>query len=126
MTQQEFIERTKIKDESTFKYANDLYMAIPTLDKDAFCADFSMHKKSRIVEELFKVQQDYEVLYHESRRQIGEAVDMLLGKACAYDDIDFYKLAVRLIGQKQVTLRKIEMGLPLWEEDKNYLIMNLK
>ena len=126
MTQQEFIERTGIKDESTFEYANNLYMSITELDKDAFCEDFKKHRESRIVEDLFKVGQDYAVLYHESRRQIGEIIEMLLGKACAYDDTDFYKLAVRLVGQKQVVLCKINMGLPLWDEDKDYLTMNLK
>lgn len=42
------------------------------------------------------------------------------------EDTDFYKQAVKMIGQREVTLRKIKMALPLWEEDMDYITMNLK
>ena len=55
-----------------------------------------------------------------------ELAIFLIGKACAYDDTDFYKEAVRLIGQRAVTVHKVRAGLPLWEEDINYIDNNLK
>ncbi len=50
-----------------------------------------------------------------------ELAEFLVGKACAYEDTDFYREAVKLIGQREVTLMKLRMDLPLWEEDKAYL-----
>lgn len=55
-----------------------------------------------------------------------ELAEFLIGKASAYNDTDFYSAAVKLIGQKQVTLCKIKMGLPLWSEDMQYINDNLK
>ena len=50
-----------------------------------------------------------------------ELAEFLIGKACAYEDTDFYREAVKLIGQREVTLMKLRMDLPLWDEDKAYL-----
>ena len=55
-----------------------------------------------------------------------ELAEFLIGKASAYNDTDFYSAAVKLIGQKQVTLCKIRMELPLWSEDMQYINDNLK
>ena len=55
-----------------------------------------------------------------------ESVEFLLGKADVYKDTDFYKEAVKLIGEKEVVLTKVRMGLPLWEEDMEYISKNLK
>lgn len=57
---------------------------------------------------------------------IEEVAEFLIGKACAYEDTDFYKQAVKLVGQKKVTRMKLEMDLPLWKEDKEYIKENLK
>lgn len=54
-----------------------------------------------------------------------ELAEFLIGKACAYNDTDFYNKAVNLVGQKQVTLYKIKMGLPLWDEDKEFVCLIL-
>ena len=35
-------------------------------------------------------------------------------------------MAVKLIGEKRVVLKTVEMGLPLWEYDNDYIIENLK
>ena len=58
--------------------------------------------------------------------KLSELAEFLIGKACAYDDRDFYNEAIRLIGKKEAVLRKIKMGLPLWEEDIDYINNNLK
>jgi hypothetical protein len=35
-------------------------------------------------------------------------------------------MAVRLIGEQKVVLQTVEMNLPLWEEDKEFIKSNLK
>ena len=55
-----------------------------------------------------------------------ELAELLLGKAEAYDDTDFYNQAVNLIGMKEVISAKLRMDLPLWKEDKAYISENLK
>ena len=57
----------------------------------------------------------------DARQNRTSLAEFLLGKAAAYDDADFYREAVRLIGRKAATLYKIKSGLPLWEEDVKYL-----
>lgn len=52
-------------------------------------------------------------------------VALLIGKSRAYDDTDFRKMAVRLVGEHNVVLKTVEMNLPLWEEDKEYIKRNL-
>lgn len=39
---------------------------------------------------------------------------------------NLYREAVRLIGQREVTLMKLRMDLPLWDEDKQYIEDTLK
>ena len=60
------------------------------------------------------------------KERAGRAAEFLIGKASAYNDTDFYNKAVKLVGQKEVVTRKIKMGLPLWEEDVQYINANLK
>lgn len=50
-----------------------------------------------------------------------ELAEFLLNKACAYEDMDFYCEAVRLVDQREVTCLKLQMDLPLWDEDKGTL-----
>lgn len=59
------------------------------------------------------------------RSNNDDLAEFLIGKASAYNDTDFYKKAVALVGQKEVTLKKLEMGLPLWDDDKEYIKSNL-
>ena len=49
---------------------------------------------------------------------IDNLTDFLIGKAHAYDDTDFRKEAVGLVGEMEVVKRTIELGLPLWDEDR--------
>ena len=55
-----------------------------------------------------------------------ELAEFLLGKACVYQDTDLYNEAVKLIGIKEVIIKKTRLGLPLWEEDLEYITKNLK
>lgn len=52
------------------------------------------------------------------RQRNSDLTDFLIGKAHAYDDTDFRKEAVGLVGEMEVVKRIIELGLPLWDEDR--------
>lgn len=126
MTLQEFTERTLLTpSEEEFKWIHDLYMNTD-LDKDHFCKDFKKHGASSIMKEVHAVAVNFKIRLHDKGIEISELVDFLIGKACSYNDTDFYKQAVKMVGQREVTLRKIKVGLPLWEEDIDYITMNLK
>ena len=51
-----------------------------------------------------------------------EHVRFLLGKAEAYSDRDFRNAAIRLVGERRVVQQKLKDGLPLWEEDSQFLL----
>ena len=57
---------------------------------------------------------------------IENIADYLITKACDYDSSEFYYKAVSLIGQRNVVLRKMELGLPFNTEDHTYIANNLK
>lgn len=126
MTQQEFKDRTGLTPtQEEFNYIHALYMNT-ALDKDEFCKDFKKHGASSIMREVHAVAVNFKLGLEEKNIEISDLVDFLIGKACTYKDPDFYKQAIIMVGQREVTLRKIKMALPLWDEDMDYISMNLK
>lgn len=126
MTQQEFKDRTGLTPtEEEFNYIHALYMNT-VMNKDEFCKDFKKYGASSIMREVHAVAVNFKLSLEEKNNEESELVDFLIGKACAYNDADFYKQAIKMVGQREVTLRKIKMTLPLWEEDMDYINMNLK
>ncbi len=126
MTQKEFTDRTGIvPTPEGFDYIHALYMET-LMDKDKFCKDFKKYGESAIMEEVHVRAVNYRLECDRKQSQMEDLVDFLIGKACAYKDTDFYRQAVKIVGQKEVTRRKLEMDLPLWDEDKEYIKNNLK
>ena len=130
MTQQEFEERTQCAvNAETFAIIDRLYMAT---DKDDFCKEFKeMNDPTsggirRSLQEIgirLGVLEDTNANLKESMRQRNsDLADFLIGKAHAYDDTDFRKEAVRLAGEVEVVKRTIELGLPLWDEDRKVVL----
>lgn len=141
MNRKEFEERTRrlITDEDYILVEN-LYLAAGNMDKDKFCDE--MRRMC-----AYDAANDH-IELHECLKEIGrhvgakdaelsflkrrvervkmELAEFLVGKACAYEDSDFYRQAVVLVGQREVTRMKLEMDLPLWNEDKEYIKENLK
>lgn len=56
------------------------------------------------------------------RKRDNDLADFLIGKAHAYDDTDFRNQAVALVGETDVVKRTIELGLPLWDEDRKHIL----
>ena len=90
----------------------------PILSKDEFCKDFKKHGDSRIIRDVHVRVLNYEMKCERQKEVIDNLTDFLIGKAHAYDDTDFRKEAVGLVGEMEVVKRTIELGLPLWDEDR--------
>lgn len=122
MTQKEFEERTGIKPtEEEFDYIHAVYLNT-SMDKDEFCKDFKRHGDSRIIRDVHVRVLNYEMECERQKNAINELADFLIGKAHAYDDTDFRNQAVKLVGEMDVVKRTIELGLPLWDEDRKVVL----
>lgn len=76
------------------------------------------HGDSRIIRDVHVRVLNYEMKCERQKEVIDNLTDFLIGKAHAYDDTDFRKEAVGLVGEMEVVKRTIELGLPLWDEDR--------
>lgn len=136
MTQKEFEELTRrLITAEDYRLVENLYLAAGNMDKNEFCkemramcaydaANDHIELRQCLKEIGRKVgAQDAELgfLKRTTREKQRELAEFLVGKACAYEDSDFHREAVKLIGQREVTLMKLRMNLPLWDEDKKYL-----
>lgn len=136
MTQKEFEELTRrLITAEDYRLVENLYLAAGNMDKNEFCkemramcaydaANDHIELRQCLKEIGRKVgAQDAELgfLKRTTREKQRELAEFLVGKACAYEDSDFHREAVKLIGQREVTLMKLRMDLPLWDEDKKYL-----
>lgn len=132
MTQKEFEERTKrtVKAEDYF-IIDRLYMAT-NMDKDEFCKEFQEMNNSirpgirqslwEISNRLGALEAQNATLKISMRKRDNDLADFLIGKAHAYDDTDFRNQAVKLVGEVEVVKRTIELGLPLWDEDRKCIL----
>lgn len=132
MTQKEFEERTKrtVKAEDYF-IIERLYMAT-NMDKDEFCKEFQEMNNSirpgirqslrEISNRLGTLEAQNATLKISMRKRDNDLADFLIGKAHAYDDTDFRNQAVKLVGEVEVVKRTIELGLPLWDEDRKCIL----
>ena len=122
MTQKEFEERTGITPTAEeFDYIHAVYMNT-SMGKDVFCKEYKKHGESRIIREVHVRVLNYEMKCKRQKNAINELADFLIGKAHAYDDTDFRNQAVRLVGEIEVVKRTIELGLPLWDEDRKIVL----
>lgn len=136
MTRKEFEDRTRrIITAEDYCLVQNLYMAAGEMDKDEFCKEMramcaydgvnDQIELRRILKEIGRHvgAKDAEIHFLKERIQYKkeELAEFLVGKACAYEDSDFYREVVKLIGQRGVVLMKLRMDLPLWDEDKQFI-----
>lgn len=123
-----------------YRLVENLYIAAGNIDKDGFCKEMRAMCQWDGANDHIELRQclkeigrhvgakDAELSF--LKKTVGnkqrELAEFLVGKACAYEDSDFYWEAVKLIGQREVALMKLRMELPLWDEDKKYLISVLE
>lgn len=134
MTQKEFEERVngKIAPED-YQFIETLYYAARGMDKDRFCEDFTLvlaydgdqvilpESLVQIAQQIQMIDEDNNELKSTLYRRNSNLADILIGKAHAHNDTDLYREAIKLVGRWQAVKRTIEMGLPLWDEDKEYI-----
>lgn len=122
MLRKEFEERTGIKPtEEEFDYIHAVYLNT-SMNKDEFCEDFKKHGDSRITRDVHVRVLNYKMQCERQKNAINELAGFLIGKAHAYDDTDFRNQAVKLVGERAVVRRTIELGLPLWDEDRKCIL----
>lgn len=68
-----------------------------------------------------RIEAENRGLRKDLRTRNEELAEFLIGKAHAYNDTDFRKEAVKLVGQSVAVKMTMDMGLPLWEEDKEFI-----
>lgn len=126
MTPKEFEERTGMTPTAEeFNYINAVYLNT-SMDKDEFCKDFKKHGDSTIIRDIHSRAVNFELMNKQKDDRIDEMVDFLIGKSRAYNDTDFRREAVRLAGEYEVVMKTVNSGLPLWEEDIEYIKRNLQ
>lgn len=122
MTQQEFTEQTGINPTAEeFDYINSVYLNT-SLNKDEFCKDFKKHGDSKIIRDVHVRVLNFVMRCKQQAKIIDTLTDFLIGKAHAYEDTDFRSHAVRIAGEVEVVRRTIELGLPLWDEDRKVVL----
>lgn len=122
MTQKEFEERTGIKPtEEEYAYIHAVYLNT-SMNKDEFCEDFKKHGDSRITRDVHIRVLNYKMKCERQKNAINELAGFLIEEAHAYDDSDFRNQAVKLVGETDVVRRTIELGLPLWDEDRKCIL----
>lgn len=134
MTHQEFEDRTglKVTDEE-YKGIEQMYYAVPNMDKQEFCKRWVQTGNNPLTIELAKqtillngMLEERNNELEDCHSKMEELAWFLIGMAAAYDDIDSYKEAIRIVGHKAAVLHKIKMGYRLWKEDRDYIKNNLK
>ena len=134
MTQQEFQDLTGRKvtvDE--YRSIEKMCYAVPNMDKQEFCQRWRQTGKNPLTIELAKQVILLNGMLEERNNEVDDCHEkmeelawFLIGMAAAYDDIDSYKEAIRIVGHKAAVLHKIKMGYRLWKEDRDYIKNNLK
>lgn len=136
MTQKEFEELTgRVVKPEDYSVIESLYMAAGDMDKKEFCkeikamcaydyADDKIELRQclrEISKHVDRIEAENRGLRKDLRTRNEELAEFLIGKAHAYNDTDFRKEAVKLVGQSAVVKMTMDMGLPLWEEDKELI-----
>lgn len=130
MTQKEFEDRTGLKvDAAEYAAIEKMYMTAGDMDKDEFCKRWRQTGKNPLTVSLANTANALSIQLEKCNKEFNEVkektiehVRFLLGKAHAYEDTDFRREAVRLIGEREVVRLTMEEGYPLWDEDRKYLL----
>lgn len=130
MTQKEFEDRTGLKtDAAEYAAIEKMYMTAGDMDKDEFCKRWRQTGKNLLTVSLANTANALSIQLEKRNKEFNEVkektiehVRFLLGKAHAYEDTDFRREAVRLIGEREVVRLTMEEGYPLWDEDRKYLL----
>ena len=142
MLQKEFEERIgRSVTQEEYVEANAMYMAAGEMDKDEFCREWMQFGQSRLVQCLYntaynlnKALQEQKLMTNECQEMLSDAADAMLeiaddllgGETTENTTQELNKKAWWLVGQKEVTRRKVQKGYRLDDKDRETIINNLK
>lgn len=129
MTLQEFNQLTGLNvTENEFDGINEMYMTVGDMDKATFCKEYKQYGESKLVAELMdrvRMEQENSDDAHKSWRKLFDEreklVDFLLEQSQELSSRALLKKAIDMIGHRYVIRRKIKLGLPLCELDRDYI-----
>lgn len=111
MTKQEFTERTGMTvSAEEYSGIEAIYMAAGDMDKDEFCREYKKCGKSTLPAELAAQIKRLERRIADLRSRNSSMLDIIIAIASEECDQDLYEKAVKLAGQKEVTLRTVRGG----------------
>lgn len=142
MLQKEFEERIgRSVTHEEYVEANAMYMAAGDgMDKDTFCREWLKIGESALVKGLYntaynlnKALQEQQLMTKECQGKLSDAADAMLEIAdanlgCTTEEWtaqELTKKALWLVGQKEVTRRRVEKGYRLDMHDRETIINNL-
>ena len=127
MQKQEFTQKTGIElTDAEYKEVELMYLEAGNMDKDEFCKDYKKHHESTLLATYFRQAENLKSKLDDMRDERSILVDFLLERAQCFGDIELLNNAIELIGHDKVIKRKIRQNLPLWDEDKQYIVDNIK
>ena len=141
MLQKEFEERIgRSVTQEEYVEANAMYMAAGEMDKDEFCREWMQFGQSRLVQCLYntaynlnKALQEQKLMTNECQEMLSDAADAMLeiadglldGETTEHTTQELNMKAWWLVGQKEVTRRKVQNGYRLDDKDRDTIIKNL-
>ena len=127
MQKSEFTQKTGIElTDADYKQVELMYLEAGNMDKDEFCKDYKEHHDSTLLATFFRQAENLKDKLDEMRNERYQMVDFLLDRAQCFGDVELLHKAIQLVGHDKVIKRKLRMDLPLWDEDKKYIIDNIK
>jgi hypothetical protein len=115
--------------ENQYKNIETTYEALPEyIDKMYFVSAISndIGKAINVLSFLGSYISESRDLIVAERRKVESCAYDLINKAHNEDDLQAREIAVRLIGEREAVAYTIKEGLPLWEQDKKFIIELMK
>lgn len=108
-----------------FEDIHRLYICSGNMDKDTFCDDYKLHGTSKILAEIWKLYKDTQAALDCYKREHQEAAEMLVRFSYDYNIKEAYEQADAMIGQRGIIRYKIERGIELTSEEKDYILRKI-
>lgn len=146
MLHNEFEKLTGIQvTDEEFNEINAMYMtANQNFDKESFCKDWKKHKDSTLLQDFYTQVCCFEKQVKELKEEIEttnnilakasanhhkmlnalkmEMAEFLLKQADIYENKEFARKAIELVGMRMVIKIKLENGYKLFQKDKDYIL----
>lgn len=103
-----------------------IYLNAGEMDKDDFCKDWKKHNGSRLLMEYFNQSQRLRDKLDRARDERRELVDWFIKTAHAESSTTLRGKACNMSSVSYVVMRTLQMGLPLWAEDTEWMQVHLE